>query len=42
MEKWQGERFEFVRRMGQMFFTMLTGVCSKEAGELWLWNDWKI
>ena len=42
MERWQRERFEFVYRMGKIFVTILTGVCSKETGQLWLWSDWKI
>ena len=43
VERWQGERFEFLRRMGQIFVAILTGVYSKEAGQLiWLWSDWKI
>jgi len=31
VERWQGKRFEFVRRMGQIVFAMLAGVCSKEG-----------
>ena len=40
--RWQGERFECARRMGQIFVAMLGGVCSREAGQLRLWSDWKI
>ena len=32
MKIWQGERFERVRRMGQIFVTILARVCSKEGG----------
>ena len=39
MERWQGERFEFVRRIGKIFVSMLVGICSKEAGQLWLTSD---
>ena len=28
--------------MGQIFVAMLAGVCSREAGQLRLWSDWKI
>src|SRR6218665_1022364 len=28
--------------MGQIFVAMLVGVCSREAGQLRLWSDWKI
>jgi len=31
VERWQGERFEFVHRMGQLFGAILAGVCSKEG-----------
>ena len=34
VERWQGERFEFVRRIGQIFVAILAGVCSKEVGQL--------
>jgi len=27
--------------MGQIFVAMLAEVCSKEAGQLWLWSDWQ-
>jgi len=31
-ERWQGERFEFVPSMGQIFVAIPAGVCSKEVG----------
>ena len=34
VERWQGERFEFVRKIGEIFVAILAGVCSKEAGQL--------
>ena len=42
VERQQGERFEWARRMGQIFVAMLAGVCSREAGQLRLWSDWNI
>ena len=42
VERWQGERFEWARRMGPIFVAMLAGVCSREVGQLRLWCDWKI
>jgi len=35
----QGVQFWWVRRMGQIVVAMLAGVCSKEAGQLWLRSD---
>ena len=34
-------RFWRVRRLGTIFFAILAGVCSKEAGQLWLCDDWQ-
>jgi len=31
-ERWQRERFEVVRSMGQIFVAILAGVCSIERG----------
>ena len=33
-ERWQGEKFEVVRRMGQIFVAILAGVCSKEEAAM--------
>ena len=33
-ERWQGERFEVIRRMGRIFVAILVGVCSTEGAAM--------